>query len=375
MLFAVLLAGGVLVLHAFFLEPVRNVITAANWVRTECLIRESDIDPAANRPRIRYSYRYDNALYHSQRVWFVRSGGYTAAETRQILQRYPKGAQTHCFVNPKDPSFAVLERGLKPELLIGLVPLAAAIVGLVGLLGTLRRLALGHRPDRNRITTFTPAKRNRRRGPVRLRARRGVTQMLAVLTLAILWNAVIFFLVLEVISTWQEGVPGCYGWLLTLVALPFVLIGLGGIAAVIYLFLKLFNPRPVLTLSNANIEPGGTVNLAWAFTGRSRLLRRLRILLEGREEATYARGTGFATDCEIFAALPIVQTDRPAEIARGRARLTMPADALPTFESPHNRIVWSIRVLGEITGWPNVDEQFELNVLPPAPREFRIPNQ
>lgn len=366
MLFAVLLAGGVTVLYAFFLEPVRNIIVAANWVPTPCLIRDSDMDAATGKPRVRYSYRHENAIFHSQRVWFVRSGGYTATEARQILQRYPKGKETTCYVNPKDPSFAVLERGFKPELLIGLIPLAAAVAGLVGLLGALHRMAIGQRPGPSSTTTFTPVQPRRQRGTVRLRTRRGVRQMLAVVALTVLWNGVISFLVREVIYNWREGIPGCYGWLLTLVAVPFVLVGLGGIAASVYLFIKLFNPRPILTLSSATLEPGGTINIAWAFTGRWRLIRRLRIMLEGREEATYARGTGYTTDCEMFATIPIVQADAAAEIARGRARLVMPAESVPTFASPHNRIVWSIRVLGEITGWPNVDEQMELTVLPAA---------
>jgi hypothetical protein len=50
-------------------------------------------------------------------------------------------------------------------------------------------------------------------------------------------------------------------------------------------------------------------------------------------------------------------------------RVAVPENAIPTFSAPHNRIAWAIHVCGEIRHWPDVDEDFEFNVLPAAVRE------
>jgi hypothetical protein len=35
-----------------------------------------------------------------------------------------------------------------------------------------------------------------------------------------------------------------------------------------------------------------------------------------------------------------------------------------SFSTQHNKIVWSIRVKGEIARWPDLNEEFALTVLP-----------
>ena len=37
-----------------------------------------------------------------------------------------------------------------------------------------------------------------------------------------------------------------------------------------------------------------------------------------------------------------------------------------TFVAPHNKVLWTLAVAGEIARWPDVAEEFELLVLPPA---------
>ena len=43
---------------------------------------------------------------------------------------------------------------------------------------------------------------------------------------------------------------------------------------------------------------------------------------------------------------------------------SIPADTMHSFAAPHNRIVWTLKVRGEIGGWPDVDEDFDLAVMP-----------
>jgi hypothetical protein len=40
-----------------------------------------------------------------------------------------------------------------------------------------------------------------------------------------------------------------------------------------------------------------------------------------------------------------------------------------SLDAPHNKIVWMLRVTGEIKSWPDIDESYALVVQPLAPME------
>jgi len=145
-------------------------------------------------------------------------------------------------------------------------------------------------------------------------------------------------------------------------------LGLGLAMAVltIYLLIKLFNPRSILSISADRARPGESVEIHWRFTGRAGMIRRLRLCVEGREEATYARGATTVTDREVFRTITLVNTTRRQEIRHGKASFTIPADAIPSFDSGHNRIAWAVRITGTIPRFPDVDEDVEFAVLPAA---------
>jgi len=71
----------------------------------------------------------------------------------------------------------------------------------------------------------------------------------------------------------------------------------------------------------------------------------------------------------VFASISLLDTTRPQEIRWGKVKVAVPENAVPTFSAPHNRIAWAIHVCGEIRRWPDVDEEFEFNILPAAIRE------
>jgi hypothetical protein len=35
-----------------------------------------------------------------------------------------------------------------------------------------------------------------------------------------------------------------------------------------------------------------------------------------------------------------------------------------TFTAPSNKIIWSLKIKGEIMGWPDVQEEFPIEVTP-----------
>jgi len=158
------------------------------------------------------------------------------------------------------------------------------------------------------------------------------------------------------------------GGCLTAFLVPFVLIGLGLIFAVFRQFLVLFNPRLELTLSRGALVPGEPALLQWEIEGKAERVTRLKIVLEGREEATYRRGTDTVTDREVFATIPIVDTDQSMQIAQGSARVHVPDDTMPSFAADRNKIVWTLKAACEIPGWPDSDDEYEIVVAPAALR-------
>jgi hypothetical protein len=145
---------------------------------------------------------------------------------------------------------------------------------------------------------------------------------------------------------------------------PFVLVGLFAIGLIGYSLLALANPRPRLTLMPGRPRLGDVLRLEWKFTGRATLLGNLRIFLEGREEATYQRGTDTITEHEVFATFDLINTQNDWEIPKGAKELTIPSDTMHSFEASANKIIWEIKVAGEIVRWPDIDQNFPITVRP-----------
>src|SRR6266480_5455538 len=146
--YAVLFLAGMIILYAFFLDPFRNAIAARNWIETPCWVTSSRIETVTDKerskdrgqaavvgyiPEIKYDYRTPGQRHRSERIWFIRPNPDTLADAKAIVDRYPERTQQQCYVNPKDLDFAVLERGFRPKLLIGLIPLTLVLIGVIGL--------------------------------------------------------------------------------------------------------------------------------------------------------------------------------------------------------------------------------------------------
>jgi hypothetical protein len=148
--------------------------------------------------------------------------------------------------------------------------------------------------------------------------------------------------------------------------IPFLLVGVALIGAVGYQFLALFNPSAILTVPSMAFHLGSRLRLSWELHGATGRLRDLAISLEGREEATYRRGTSTHTDRETFAVLELFRTEQPDAMLMGASEFLVPADTAPSFEATYNKIKWSLRVRASVPFWPYVDDQFEVVLVPSA---------
>ena len=330
---------------------------------------------------ILYAYDVGGRAYRSNRYHFMggSSSGYEGK--REVVDRYPPGTRFTAYVNPADPTEAVIRRGMTWGMLLLLAPLLFAVVGAGGIYFTVRhgRRSGGAAPGALSGTASGTAW-PRHQGPPPARfvpvtrrpasARPSVTlkpaqspavKLAAISVIALFWNGIVSVFLYNVVTRWSSGRGDVC---LSIFLVPFVAVGAGLIVGAFYSLLAVFNPRCTLTLGRGDLALGESVDFSWAFAGRYDRIHRLVLRVEGREEATYRRGTSTYTDKNVFYAHDVVDTSRAADFGGGTARWAAPADSMHSLTAGNNKIVWTLTVHGHIAGWPDVKEEFPLTVGP-----------
>jgi len=362
----------------FFVRPALQVLAARSWQPTPCTILYCAVRTHAGDKSetysmdVLYSYLVDDREHRSSRFEFMggSSSGYERYE--EAARSHPAGSRATCYVDPGDPEEAVLERGFDRQYLAGIVPLLFILAGGGGIALVLRGMARSRAKAAAGTLDWLPdgaaapsvvGRATVGAGPLTLAPEHTpLGGFFAILFACLFWNGIVSVFVHQDVLSWRQG--DRQGGL-TLFLVPFVLVGLLLIGGVVYQLLALANPRPVLTLSRAALPLGATARLDWRFRPLAGRIRRLRIALEGREEASWGSGKTTSTGRETFATIPIVETDETPAILAGSASFSVPADTMHSFAAAHNKVVWTLKVRGEIRGWPDVDADFDVAVLPP----------
>lgn len=354
------------VLYFLTIHPLILIVTARSWVSVPCVIASSHVqtDTSGDSPTYHvgavFRYQFDGRSYESTRHDFI-PGSTSAKRARQFVARFPEGAETTCFVDPSDPQQAVLDRGLQQEMAFGGIGLIFLMAGLFGFFVVFRSgekssavPTAGPRFGSDGLPLAT--------GPTELKPKHTpVAKFFGMLLFAGLWNGFISIFVYLVF--FAEDANKAPFFAKAIVGL-FALIGVAIIVGVFTSFLALFNPRIRLTAQTTTVPLGGELQLTWKVSGRAGMLRKLRIIFEGREEATYRRGTSTHTDTQVFAEMPVFESTEREFLAQGSVRVVVPPNSMHTFEGRHNKVLWRLRVRGEIPRWPDVEDEYPITVLP-----------
>ena len=380
--FALFFFFGLGFLWLFFLKSLVGIYDAQSWNAVDCKVISSRVrshsgdDGTTYSVDILYQYQIGNKTYKSNRYQFFggSSSGYQGK--REIVDQYPSGQEFKCYVDPNDPTEAVIERSFTALMLIGLLPLFFVVVGLLGINYSLRKRkkdissistgGLSYRDvgTENWLPEYPSSSRLASDGTRILKSQSSpLKSLLAIIFFAAFWNGFLFFILPDLIKSWQSGNPD---WFLSLFMIPFVLVGVGLILAVLYSFLALFNPRPQVCINKESIYLGDTLSLNWKISRSSSRIFKFSIILEGVEEATYRRGTNTYTDRNTFASFKIVETEQPLSISAGEAQVTIPQNTMHSLDVASNKIIWKLAVKGEIKWWPDVSQNYPLLVLPQA---------
>jgi hypothetical protein len=371
LVFGVFLALGGSMTYMILLRPVLGILQARGWVATPCQVAASGVrshrgdKSTTYSVNILFSYEVAGRPYMANRYSFFTgsSSGYEGKAA--IAQRYQPGSWSECFVNPKEPTEAVLVRGFTPAAWVGLIPLAFAMIGAGGLYGVLRRKPPGTKSSLHPVMGGV----DRLRGGVaeqgsggKLKSISGpLGRLLGGIAVALFWNGIVSVFLWQLI---QSGRRHHFEWGLALFLIPFVLIGLVMIGFVFYSLLALFNPRPSLVVTPPEAVPGQPIDVSWRFSGRAGVLRRVTIRLKGREEATCQQGDKTGTEKRDFATFDLVDTTVRGEMVAGQARFQVPPRLMHSWKTPNHRIVWVLHVQGVIDRWPDVNQEFVINMRP-----------
>ncbi len=350
------------------------VLKARNWPTVTCTVVSSQVRTHSGNHGstysvdVLYAYRMNGRDYKVNRYGFMGGSSSGYAGKQAVVSRYPPGARVICYVDPADPTQAVLERGFTPIMLIGLLPLLFIGVGVLGFISfwrKSRRLSVGSISSGAGLlcsgNVVPQVDENTAAAALVLKpAASPLGKFFGILCVSLFWNGIVSVFLVVLFS----GKSGHFQWFLGLFLIPFVLIGLGMIGAVGYFFLSIFNPRPRITVIPGVPHLGDSVRLEWELSGRTEVLKDLRLSVTGQEEATYSRGTRTSTDRNLFADVEVTRLSSTREMVSGSAQVSIPADSMHSFSTQHNKIAWSIRVKGEIARWPDLNEEFPLTVLP-----------
>jgi hypothetical protein len=374
------LVGGALFVFIGLL-PWLRLIEARSWDETSCTVISSTVrshdsdDGTTYSIDILYEYEYDRQTWKSNQYSFVSwsSSGYDGKA--EVVDEYPPGTRTVCFVDPDDPSQAVLDRDFGWGYLVGLFPLIFVGAGLLVMrVGSAalakKRKAISLSSEPAAVAEILPAAIPSS-GPTVLKPTvSGWAKVIGMAVVAAFWNGIVSIFVFQLIESFRSGSPE---WFLAVFLLPFVGIGLFMIGMIGYFALQSTNPRPRLVVSNRSPRLGDRVQVDWQFSGSVKRLTDLKIVMEGREEATYRRGTDTRTDKEVFAQLQIASTGDQHQMQRGTSLVVVPEDTMHSVSTDNNKIVWEIKVAGDIPRWPDIDESFEMSVRPRAESESAAP--
>jgi hypothetical protein len=384
---------GLVVLYFITIRPVWNMLDARGWPTVPAVVTASqlhvnhDSDGSTYRIDITFRYEVDGRSYSSDTYDFMSFFSSSGRSGKQaIVDAHPVGKSVTAYVDPADPTRAVLSRSPSHAMWFGLIPAVFVLIGLGGILGmiwsghrkdwkTARAAMPGGDPDDDPSLDWLPKVARQALAPVGVGESSGGRhgfdaqtvssgksrwlKLLGIIAVAAFWNGITAIPVVSVLQ-------GNADWFVGLFMIPFVLVGLGLLGGVGYAVLALGNPTVELTFEPRAVGRGQTMQLRWAIRGRAEKFDAFTVTVQGMERATYTRGTDTITDEHTFYEQVLHEADADAgPVAQdGEVQWTVPADTMHSFAAARNQIVWQVQVHGDVPRWPDVKDTHEFAVLP-----------
>jgi uncharacterized protein DUF3592 len=376
---------GSIVFFFIVVRPLIKTIQARDWQAIPCTIISSRVqshssdDGTTYSIDILYSYEIDGREYKANRYTFLGGSSSGRRGKQKIVNQHPPGAKKICYVNPRDRTDAVLNRGLSPVMFFGLIPLVFVAIGFAGIRGTLRKARGGESPVLHKGENVFQAPRplkvgNHRNDETRLTVElkpktSPVAKVLGGLFVSVFWNGIVSVFVVQIVGMWRTGEAGFEKWFFTFFLIPFVLVGLFLIYFTIHSFFGLFSPRVRMRASHSPVALGESVELTWHFEGRLDKVRDLKLQLEGREERDTGSGKRRRTETKVFYAADIAHFTNINDLKSGTVLCTIPTGHSPSDTDGAERVIWAIRLKAQVEMGADLNDEYPITVVSPVADE------
>ena len=357
--FSAFLLIGLATFYSMGFRPALQLLQSEKWQKTPCLVISSSVgshdndDGTTYSIDILYSYDINGKEYRSNTYSFIggSSSGYRGKQ--EIVNKYPPGTNTVCYVSPENPADSVLNRNFTTDMLFGLIPLLFVFAGAGGIFYTLRKK---DNADDNSMEYDSRSLSDYSGGESELKPTNGPWgSFLGGLIFTLFWNGIVSIFVYHGVQGWLKGRPD---WTLTIVLTPFAIIGLLLVYGTLCCFIALFNPRPKIKVNSKSICAGSKLKVQWEINEKSaELFRKLMINLKCIRGESNNRNIKKNT-VESFT---IVETEDPYRVASGSKDIIIPETALPSSEN--EKIYWIITLKGTLRSRPKIDLEYRINVL------------
>lgn len=377
--------AGLMACYSLALYPKIQIWRSANWIEAPCTINELKIveHPSSESTtydiKAQYSYVFNGRGYTGDRFWFtISSDSNKASKQKRIddfIERSKQGAV--CLVNPSNPSESVLTREVPDGQWFGLF--LGGIFMLVGIGLPIQIIRARMRPKNSRPDGNRPEPRSV--------ALKGVSMVQQNDTCPIETRTVDEPLVIEpkisrlgaAVGLWMFGTgwTALFGtiiyfvgfkgrdWMPLIILSVFLLIGVAVLFGAVVATLKVLNPKPTVVLSQTNIYAGSEFEISWLFKGKTSSIRKLSIVLEGKEKVSYRQGTNTRTEEAPFYKKVLADITEAERIREGYEVVTLPSMIMHTFTGTHNKIEWRLLLKGDVPRWPDITDEFPFIVLAP----------
>jgi hypothetical protein len=363
---SVFIAVGLVATWFLAVKPTLQARDAESWNEVPCRIKEASVSSSRGSKggttysiRVLYDYKVRGQAYTGDRYNFSTGSSSSRDWRAAAVAELRANPSPVCYVNPNDPFDAVLSREVGSERWFGLIPLVFFFVGLAIFVGAPKMAAKSG--GVRGLPTAAPLPQ-----PVALahggyELKPGVTPKAGCVgmgCLSLFWNGITWMIFL------QPNTP----IVVRLFLMIFVLVGLGMLGGFGYFFLSMFNPKATVIADAQTVRLGQSIKLKWKIEGNAGRISHLAVTLTAKESATYRRGTSTTTDHNLFLNELVFETRDRMEIASGEVTVVIPAESMHSFEASNNKVVWAIKLHGDIAKWPDVALEFPITVLPHSPQ-------
>lgn len=343
--------AGLFLLKPLCINPLQSIHAAKTWSTVQATVIESRVKEHSGSDDTTYSvyiaYRYDmnGTAYTGDRYNFFNwsSSGYRSKA--EVVRQYPPGTTFPVYVNPANPVESVIDREPSLLLLLGLVPLVFSLAG-IGI------IISGFRIKPPRLDPAQAAER-----VVALKGTSPGGKAAGITLFALVWNGIVFLI-------FKSDAP-------ILFPIVFGGIGLILIGAVIHSVLAVFNPRPQVEITPGDIRPGSSVAMRWRTAGQVERIEKLVIRLQCLRITTETTGSGKNRSTKIVKTplyeTVLRETGSPHETAQGTLQFMIPENQPCSIPGNTGGIRWQIVFHGNISRWPDLNEELPFIVYPADP--------